>query len=345
MEDAIKSIKAHLYDRVVSPLSGAFIFSWVIWNYKLIIIIFSSATLAEKFKFINQFYSGSIDFYNYTFSLNSFLLGVCIPFFTAIAYIYLYPIISLPIYKYSLERQKKLKKAKQDYDGEILLSVNESLAIKNNLAKIKSSYESDIGDLNKTISDLNLEISNLNNEKNNSASNGGNSSFSIDFSSVDIKIKNRISSLSEGELFVLADAFGANSWNAFNNLEKEAIENVFKFNVFARLYEGIIFSGKNEIGVNTYRRSSTRFWEDFSLSDYSTKIIKYFVGLGPYAKSSLATVNEKISGNMFETDDSLERLHKAGYLSKATSSSANTPTTFSLTDKGKQYAIKNGYHI
>lgn len=345
MEDAIKSIKAHLYDRVVSPLSGAFILSWVVWNYKLIVIVFSSDTLPEKFKFIEQLYSGGIDFFSIAIPLNTFVVGAFLPLLTAIVYIYVYPLISLPVYRYSLNKQKKLKKAKQDYDGEILLSVNESLAIKNSLTKIKSSYESDIGDLNKTISDLNLEINDLNNEKNILSSKSNRSSFSINYGDIDLKIKNRISGLSIGESFVLQDAFGANGWISFSDLEKETIESVFKFHVSAKIYEDIVFSGKNDSGLNTYQRNPNKFWEDFALNESATNVIKHLVRLGVDAKSTLTSINEKISGNMFETEESLEKLCRAGYLSKAIGSRVNVPTTFSLTEKGKLYAIKNEYHI
>jgi hypothetical protein len=39
-DDAIKSIRAELYERVASPLLGSFIVSWLIWNYRLILLIF-----------------------------------------------------------------------------------------------------------------------------------------------------------------------------------------------------------------------------------------------------------------------------------------------------------------
>ena len=43
MGDIIKSIKAYLYDRAASPLIGAYITAWSIWNYRVFIIIFTDA--------------------------------------------------------------------------------------------------------------------------------------------------------------------------------------------------------------------------------------------------------------------------------------------------------------
>jgi len=41
MDDIFKSIKAFLYDRVASPLFGAFVTAWSIWNYRVISILLS----------------------------------------------------------------------------------------------------------------------------------------------------------------------------------------------------------------------------------------------------------------------------------------------------------------
>jgi hypothetical protein len=112
-----------------------------------------------------------------------------------------------------------------------------------------------------------------------------------------------------------------------------------------KIYNGIIFSGKNNAGENTYQLNHKRYWEDFSLNEASIDAIKYLVGLGVSGKATLHHINENISGNMFETDESVENLCRASYLSKSVGSGVNSSTTFSLTEKGKRYAIKNGYHI
>lgn len=49
MDDLIKTMKAQLYDRASSPLIFSFICSWIFWNYRLIVILFSGGKSSEKF--------------------------------------------------------------------------------------------------------------------------------------------------------------------------------------------------------------------------------------------------------------------------------------------------------
>lgn len=39
MNELAKSIKAVLYDRIKSPLSGTLFLSWLVWNWKIIFLI------------------------------------------------------------------------------------------------------------------------------------------------------------------------------------------------------------------------------------------------------------------------------------------------------------------
>ena len=53
-EDVSKSIKASLYDRVSSPLFGAFSFSWGAWNYKFLLLLLSSMDVKNKIEYIEM---------------------------------------------------------------------------------------------------------------------------------------------------------------------------------------------------------------------------------------------------------------------------------------------------
>lgn len=48
-EDTVKSIKAYLYDKTVSPLCGAFIVSWLLWNHRFVLAIIFGDGIQEKF--------------------------------------------------------------------------------------------------------------------------------------------------------------------------------------------------------------------------------------------------------------------------------------------------------
>lgn len=144
MEDAIKSIKAHLYDRVASPLSGSLIISWVLWNYKFLFILFSSEHVSIRFALIKDIYyqETAINLYSMQFhTLHWVKFGVVFPFVSALLYIFVYPLLSLPVYRFSLWAQNKFIDAKNVSDKKKRLTVEESAAIIEESYSRKQDYE------------------------------------------------------------------------------------------------------------------------------------------------------------------------------------------------------------
>lgn len=112
VEDIIKSIKAYLYDKAVSPFLGSLTISWMVWNYRFLLIVFSSESINRKFSLINELYSWP---WSYV------LQGALLPLVTALFFIYGYPIFSVPIYRAYLANQKKLNDEKlKHHEGKIL---------------------------------------------------------------------------------------------------------------------------------------------------------------------------------------------------------------------------------
>lgn len=101
MQDIINSFKAHLYERTSSPLLGAFLFYWIIFNYKLLIIIFSSLEPIQKFNEITS----SV----YPTWLEQWGNGLIFPAVTTLIYILYFPKISNKIHKKWIEHQNELK--------------------------------------------------------------------------------------------------------------------------------------------------------------------------------------------------------------------------------------------
>ncbi|MCR8710134.1 hypothetical protein [Aliarcobacter butzleri] len=114
MKDIINSFKAHLYERTSSPLIGAFIFYWIICNYKLIMIIFDGEMkLNEKFDLIKTIYPQErITLWNGFDIYYQILLGngLLIPLIITLIYILLLPFASNYIYSLWIKHQNKLKK-------------------------------------------------------------------------------------------------------------------------------------------------------------------------------------------------------------------------------------------
>jgi hypothetical protein len=136
MNEYLISIKAYLYDRAVSPFFGAFVFSWISWNYKFLMIVFSDINVHEKINYISN------NIYPY---FNEWLrVGVVLPFISAMAFVFLYPVIAIPTFLYARKAQKILHDLKQKIDGEKLLSKNESRELKKILFSHQIQFQEEI---------------------------------------------------------------------------------------------------------------------------------------------------------------------------------------------------------
>jgi len=153
MEDFIKSIKAHLYDRATSPLFGTFAVSWVLWNYKFVVIVFSSMEAHEKFYYISAFIYPSTQ---------AFLLsGLLYPLLTTLAFIFLYPYPAKFVYSFTRQRQKELKEIKQQIEDETPLTHEESRKLRRDMAALELEYEKELerrGAENQILKDLIEEL-------------------------------------------------------------------------------------------------------------------------------------------------------------------------------------------
>ncbi|MGI2182803.1 hypothetical protein ACRN9F_11220 [Shewanella oncorhynchi] len=131
IEQFSNSIKATLYDRISSPLSSGFIISWCLWNYKFLIVLFSSMKPYDKYSELDIITSNSVIKISGWDPLGYLLSnGLAFPLISAVAFIILYPIPSEFMYKYWLKSQNKLRDARNEIEKTLLLSVDESAKIK-----------------------------------------------------------------------------------------------------------------------------------------------------------------------------------------------------------------------
>lgn len=150
IDDIIKDFKASLYERTASPLFVTFIASWVVWNYKLLIVILSGAELDAKLAKLSE--SIPPDLYQQIFQ---FAVG---PLIAAFAYLLLYPIPSRWIYRYWQSQQKKLKETRQQIEDETPLTREEARQIRMQMRKLEALYRTDIDERDRQIQDLRREL-------------------------------------------------------------------------------------------------------------------------------------------------------------------------------------------
>lgn len=173
-EQFSNSIKATLYDRISSPLSSSFLVSWCLWNYKILIVLFSSIKPYDKYNQIEILISTTIFKTPFYEPLGYWLSnGIVFPALSALAYIYLYPVPSKIIYEHHLKTQDALKSLRNKIENEERLSVKDSLKIKNDwFGKEKvyidliNSKDIDIKTKEATIESLHIVYNNQKDETN-----------------------------------------------------------------------------------------------------------------------------------------------------------------------------------
>lgn len=116
-DDLTKEIKAQLYERAKSPLTGAFLLSWCAWNFHPVAIFFSSLSYDEKVSHWHAYYSGDWD---------SLLFGFIFPFVTSALFILLYPFPAKWAYHYWHWQHTKIKKIQQRLEDETPLTQEEA---------------------------------------------------------------------------------------------------------------------------------------------------------------------------------------------------------------------------
>lgn len=136
LDEIAKTIRAQLYERVSSPLSGIFLLSWSLWNYQFLMVIFSGMITTEKIEYIH---------YSLYFELwPSIAKGIFFPFLTTIILIFIYPVPARYVYEYTRKQQRKLKEIRHKIDDETPLTREEAREIRRASLDQSLQYEREI---------------------------------------------------------------------------------------------------------------------------------------------------------------------------------------------------------
>jgi len=145
MQDMINAFKAHLYERASNPFLGTFAFYWLIFNYKLVIVLIDSELKAgEKFELIKTLYPQEVynvwigfDLYYYTLLGN----GLLLPLIITLLYIFIAPYPIRFIYEFWKNKQKELLEIKQKIDDDTPLTKEQSKKIRQEILNLEIEYE------------------------------------------------------------------------------------------------------------------------------------------------------------------------------------------------------------
>jgi hypothetical protein len=140
MKEFSDSIKATLYERATSPLYSTFVFSWVICNWKIPIVLLFGDKSGTRMEFIEN--------YIQTFGLLNLLIY---PLMWALLLLLFLPYLSNPVYKRVLKFKEDRVNSKIKSDHKVLLDPGKALELyqeltdnKANLAKMIEEKKEEI---------------------------------------------------------------------------------------------------------------------------------------------------------------------------------------------------------
>ena len=155
IDDIKKSFNSILYERTTSPFYGTLILSWLIWNWRIIYLTFfiSEGKIEEN----------KIDFIITNFSDIHHLITY--PLISTTLLILIFPFVSNGAYWLSLRFNKWKKDQKNIIDMKQLLTVEQSIELREQIANQEDRFEKLLENKNSEIKQLNLIIENYKSRK------------------------------------------------------------------------------------------------------------------------------------------------------------------------------------
>nr|WP_297306706.1 hypothetical protein [uncultured Flavobacterium sp.] len=176
LSDIKKSFNEIIYERTTSPFYGTLICSWLIWNWKIIYLtlFISEDKLCEnKIDYIIKNYSQSENIIWYPLASTILILTI-IPFLSNGAYW-----LSLIFNKWKVEK-------KNEVDRKQLLSLEQSIELREEMSSQEEKFGKLIESKNKEIDLLKLKLSEYNNDLNSKKSTKSEEDDSLNHINVDV---------------------------------------------------------------------------------------------------------------------------------------------------------------
>ncbi|WP_348673380.1 DUF1413 domain-containing protein [uncultured Abyssibacter sp.] len=267
MDDIAKSIKAFLYDRAASPLLGAFIVAWSVWNYRFFVVLLSGMKPTEKFAAVEEIFKFEvIEVFELSVPVGGAAFdGFLVPTLAALFYLYGYPYLAKPVYKHSLARAKELRDIKQEEEKLQLLTVEQSQEIRSKLAALQGKHAREVGEFSDQISSLNSTIDELHQKLVDiDAAERGTPFDDIndaDPEEYDEFLRKRVEAQRPGE-FEVSNLFNKEQWSSMNGSSRQGIGRRFKKQVERGDYVGVELTGKGSGNQLIYKKNyvpSTNF--------------------------------------------------------------------------------------
>lgn len=115
-----KSLGAIVDERFSSPLVSSFVISWSIINWKFLVVLFSNNTVSTTFDLAQRLYPTRLDWWGW---------NAAAPLAAALAYVYLLPLASRPVFRQWRENQQAVEADRKEVEKLTMLDLRESQKI------------------------------------------------------------------------------------------------------------------------------------------------------------------------------------------------------------------------
>ncbi len=120
LDEFKKSISLVLRERITSPFSGAFIFSWFVWNWKIPYALLFSDEQLDLLSRINIIETQYLSWYQ----------NLLLPIVSTLFFIIIYPFITTDSLWIWLKFKKFKTDIKNSIEGQMLLTLDQSIALR-----------------------------------------------------------------------------------------------------------------------------------------------------------------------------------------------------------------------
>ncbi len=131
MEELLKSLRDVLRNRLSSPLAVCFLASWCVINFRVFLILFGEAPLAEKLTAFSDFVSQPNSAYHFLWC----------PLIAATIFLILYPFPALGVFAWWTWQQNLLKHARKRLEDRAPLTREDERKIRSQISQLESSIE------------------------------------------------------------------------------------------------------------------------------------------------------------------------------------------------------------